>query len=73
MAEQNEFAAPLFVSLSDYPPVLTARQAADILQVSSKTICELCRVGALAGRKVGRLWRIPRPALAEFLSNEVMA
>lgn len=61
------------LGLQEYPPVLTVRQAADILQVSPKTICELCRVGALAGRKVGRLWRIPRPALAEFLSNEVVA
>lgn len=60
------------LGLQEYPPVLTVRQAADILQVSSKTICELCRIGALAGRKVGRLWRIPRPALAEFLSNEVV-
>lgn len=61
------------LGLHAYPPVLTVKQAADILQVSSKTICELCRVGALAGRKVGRLWRIPRPALAEFLSDEVTA
>ncbi|MDU5353579.1 MAG: helix-turn-helix domain-containing protein [Eggerthella sp.] len=61
------------LGLQEYPPVLTVRQAADILQVSSKTICELCRIGALAGRKVGRLWRIPRPALAEFLNNEVVA
>ncbi|QOS68353.1 helix-turn-helix domain-containing protein [Eggerthella guodeyinii] len=61
------------LGLQEYPPVLTVRQAADILQVSTKTICELCRVGALAGRKIGRLWRIPRPALAEFLSDEVMA
>ena len=59
--------------LQEYPPVLTVRQAADILQVSTKTICELCRIGALAGRKIGRLWRVPRPALAEFLSDEVTA
>ena len=43
--------------LQEYPPVLTVRQAADILQVSTKTICELCRIGALA----------------EFLSDEVTA
>lgn len=61
------------LGLQEYPPVLTVRQAADILQVSTKTICELCRIGALAGCKIGRLWRIPRPALVEFLSGEVMA
>jgi excisionase family DNA binding protein len=41
--------------------LLTAEQAAAILQLSPKTIKDWLRAGKLTGCKIGRLWRV-RPA-----------
>lgn len=40
--------------------VLTAEQAADLLQVSVRTLLQLAREGEIRGHKVGRAWRFWR-------------
>lgn len=50
--------------------VLTPRQAGRLLSVPTKTIVQLCREGVLRAKKVGRHWRIPREAIAEFFDVE---
>jgi excisionase family DNA binding protein len=50
--------------------VLTAEQAAEVLQLRPETVRRLLNKGELPGRKVGRKWRIPEQALLEFLGGE---
>ncbi len=45
--------------------VLTTGEAATLLRVSTKTVLQLVRSGALPGEKVGRAWR--------FLKSDVLA
>jgi len=47
--------------------VLDAAGAADLLQVSTKTLLRLAREGAVPGRKVGRSWRFERTDLIAWL------
>jgi excisionase family DNA binding protein len=45
------------------PEFYTAKQAADILALSDRTVIRLCQTGELAGARIGRQWRI---AIAEI-------
>ena len=48
---------------------LTPEEVAHILKVKPVTVYRALRAGKMPGRKVGRLWRIPRRAfLEEFLN-----
>lgn len=49
--------------------VLTPAQAAELLQVSEKTVLNWLRAGKIPGRKVGRLWRIPHEAIIASLQT----
>ena len=44
--------------------ILTTRQAATLLGVSVRRVCQFCESGRLQSRKVGRDWLIP-PSEAE--------
>ena len=48
--------------------LLTAKEVAGILRVSTKTIYALIAAGKLASVRVGRVIRVPRTALDQFLS-----
>jgi excisionase family DNA binding protein len=45
------------------PEFYTAKQAADILALSDRTVIRLCQTGELVGARIGRQWRI---AIAEI-------
>ncbi len=47
--------------------VLDAGAAAELLQVSTKTLLRLARGGEVPGRKVGRSWRFERGDLIAWL------
>jgi len=47
--------------------VLTLEELARVLRVSRKTAEKLVHTGKIRAVKVGRVWRIPRSALEEFL------
>jgi excisionase family DNA binding protein len=49
--------------------VLTAAEAAELLQISTKTLLRLAREGELPGLKVGRCWRFGREELVGRLSR----
>ncbi len=49
--------------------ILTVPEAAQILRVSPATVYELIRQHKLTAIRVGRLLRITRPALGDFLSD----
>lgn len=49
-----------------YPALLKSREAAEILNCSTRTIPRLCENGTLKAVKVGYEWRINRDALLKF-------
>ena len=51
------------------PEVLTAAQAADLLQVSESEIEALAERGELPGRRIGDQWRFARSALLTWLAE----
>lgn len=53
--------------------VLTTAEAAELLQISTKTLLRLAREGELPGHKLGRSWRFPRRQLLDRLSGAVGA
>jgi excisionase family DNA binding protein len=50
--------------------LLTAQQAADVLQLHVNTIKGWCRESKLPARKLGKGWRIAREALQRFAERE---
>jgi excisionase family DNA binding protein len=54
-----------------YPPadVLTAAEAAELLQAEEQTILDLAEAGELPGRKVGGQWRFARAAVLRWLES----
>jgi len=53
----------------DPPEVMSAEQAAKLLQVDEKLVIELAEAGKLPGKKLGAVWRFSRAALVAWLST----
>jgi excisionase family DNA binding protein len=51
------------------PEVLTAKEAAELLQVDDEVVLELARAGELPGRELGGEWRFARAALLDWLGG----
>jgi excisionase family DNA binding protein len=51
------------------PEVLTAGQAAELLQVPETELLALAEAGSLPGRRIGERWRFSRAALIEWLAS----
>jgi excisionase family DNA binding protein len=49
----------------DVPPILSVRECADLLRMDEDTLRTWLREGHVAGRKVGRKWKIPRTAILD--------
>jgi excisionase family DNA binding protein len=47
--------------------VLTIKQVAEFLQVSTDIVYRLAASGELQGRKIGRIWRFPKEAIRGYL------
>lgn len=60
---------PQAMSLQDYPLVMTPAEAAQALGIGKNSIYALLRSGALKSLRVGRLIKITRSALEEYLQN----
>jgi excisionase family DNA binding protein len=59
-----------FQPYDDQPPeVLSAEQAAQLLQIDEALVVELAEAGKLPGRKLGPVWRFARAALVAWLST----
>jgi excisionase family DNA binding protein len=50
--------------------LLLPAEVARILRVTVRTVERYCKRGKLRAVKLGRLWRIPRSSLDEFLRTE---
>ncbi len=56
--------------MSAYPDILTLEQAAQFLQVSTRTIQRMVKDGRLPGRQVGSQWRFDREQLRAWVRGE---
>lgn len=55
--------------LTNYPPVLSVKQVAEILAVSQNTAYALVRSGQIHSIRVGRSYRIPLDAVIKYLDD----
>ena len=50
-----------------YPDILTVEEVCEALRMGYNTVYELLNAGKLRAYKNGRVWRIPRDALKEYI------
>ena len=53
--------------MSDYPEIMTMDQAAEMLQVSTRTVHRMVKQGKMPGQQVGSQWRFEREQLREWV------
>ena len=51
----------------DYADVLTTEEACEAIRIGYHALYELLNTGRLKGFRNGRIWRIPKPALQEYI------
>jgi excisionase family DNA binding protein len=54
----------------EFPEILTIEQAAEMLQVSTRTIQRLVKTGEIPGRQVGTQWRFHRDQLCDWVRGK---
>lgn len=59
--------AALGACIHELPELLTPKQAAGVMQVTTRQVAKMCERGKLRAVRVGRLWRVNRDALAAYL------
>ncbi len=50
-----------------YDDILTVEEACEALKIGYNAMYELLKAGELKGYRNGRVWRIPKAALVEFI------
>ena len=50
--------------------LLTAEEACEVLKIGKNALYELLRVGTLKGYRNGRVWRIPKQAIVEYIKTQ---
>jgi excisionase family DNA binding protein len=56
--------------MGDYPEIMTIDQAAEMLQVSTRTVHRMVKQGKMPGRQVGSQWRFEREQLREWVRGD---
>ena len=56
--------------MSEFPEILTLEQAAEFLQISTRTVQRLVRDGQMPGRQIGSQWRFEREQLRQWVRGE---
>lgn len=54
----------------EYGDVLTAEEACEALRIGFNALYDLLNSGKLKGYRNGRVWRIPRLALQEYIIEQ---
>mgnify|MGYP000011568481 FL=1 len=52
-----------------YDDVLTVEEACEALKIGYNAMYELLNAGKLRGYRNGRVWRIPKAALVEYIQS----
>lgn len=57
--------------LTDYPDIMTIREAMEVLGISRNTIYEYIRSGTIPAFKLGtKIWRIKKSDLITYVNNQ---
>lgn len=52
-----------------YDDILTVEEACEALKIAYNAMYELLKAGELKGYRNGRVWRIPKAALVEYIQH----
>lgn len=55
----------------EYPDVLTVEEACEALRIGENAMYELLGSGNLKGYRNGRVWRIPKVAVREYILTSI--
>ena len=53
-----------------YDTLITPEEAAELLGCGMNTIYKLLKVGKVKAMRIGRIWKIPRRAIQEYIVTE---
>ena len=56
--------------LNEYPEILTTEEAAEALRVGYNALYYLLHSGKLKAFRNGRLWRIPKKSIIEYIIEQ---
>jgi PTS system nitrogen regulatory IIA component len=62
----------LISGFTDYPPILTTAEVADLLTMSVQEVRRLTREGHLPARRVGKAYRYFRDEIVRWLDQQAM-
>ena len=55
---------------SDYGPILTTEQTAEIMQVSYRTVLRMINDGRLTARRIGKEWRFSKRYVMAYIGDD---
>lgn len=53
--------------LEEFGDVLCIEELCEVLQIGKNSAYRLLQTGELSARRIGRIWRIPKTAVIDFL------
>lgn len=56
--------------LNDYEDIMTVSDISKILYIGKNRVYELLETGKLKGFRIGRVWKIPKEALREYILTQ---
>ena len=56
--------------LNEYPEILTTEEACEVLRVGYNALYGLLQSGKLKAYRNGRLWRIPKKSVIEYILEQ---
>ena len=56
--------------LNEYPEILTTEEACEVLRVGYNALYGLLQSGKLKAYRNGRLWRIPKKSIIEYVIEQ---
>ena len=57
--------------LESYDDILTVDEACEVLKIGKKALYDLLNSGTLKAMRNGRVWRIPKTAIQEYIVKAV--
>lgn len=56
--------------LNDYSDILTIAEIAETLYIGKNRVYELLENGSIKGFRIGRVWKVPKEALREYILSQ---
>lgn len=56
--------------LNDYSDILTVAEIAETLYIGKNRVYELLENGSIKGFRIGRVWKVPKEALREYILSQ---